>query len=618
VYSFTGAFSAAPVAEFSLNYPRGCVTRTGPCGPAPGDSPATWLPWVTDTNGNPSDDLTPGIFGQVYRPQPWLLDIEFDEFGFMVLAVADRTGFQTGNTRGLANSGPVEGVSGGDLLRLAPGGGVWTLENNASSGVGLPGGATTLGAGTNQGPGGGEFYFQERYSFTHDEITLPGLTQVYGTGQIVTTVFDPSMDGQFRNGGVTMSTHATGGRARSIEIFQQDAVGTFGKAAGMGDVEGLCNLPPLEIGNRIWLDTTLNGIQDGGETPLGGVFVDLFLDINGDGDFDDAGERIAQVQTTAAGEYIFNETTIQAFMTANGIAPIPNVHFFDINNDGIRQPGEPFGVLAGRNYQIRLSDAANFAPGGPLENLFATGAVTGGDVRDSNGVVPAPGSVVSLANIPTWTLTTGPYGDNNHTYDFGFSTTQPPIIPTATPVPTAAPGGGSTGGGTTAGGGSVLTSPAGDIVSPANLLVTKTANPPFAQPGTVVTWTITVTNPTSSAFSNVTFTDVMPPEVEVLSATATSGTVTINGQNVVFSQASLAPGATVTVTAVTRIRANTAVPFIIRNQLGAAVATVVSVNVLPSTGEIPPLVIAGVGAGLVGIVFLWLRRRAHRASGQGA
>ena len=41
-----------------------------------------------------------------------------------------------------------------------------------------------------------------------------------------------------------------------------------------------------EVGNLVWLDANGNGMLDGGETPLGGVSVDLIRDTNGDGIWD--------------------------------------------------------------------------------------------------------------------------------------------------------------------------------------------------------------------------------------------------------------------------------------------------------------------------------------------
>lgn len=49
----------------------------------------------------------------------------------------------------------------------------------------------------------------------------------------------------------------------------------LGKAAGLGDLETVELVPPIEIGNRVWVDTNKNGIQDASENGLDGVSVKL-------------------------------------------------------------------------------------------------------------------------------------------------------------------------------------------------------------------------------------------------------------------------------------------------------------------------------------------------------
>lgn len=456
VFTFVGGFGGT-VVNIPLNYNRGCASVSGGnC------ANAEWIPWVTDTNGDPNDDLlTFAPFAQMYAPQPWLLDIEIDEFGYMVLGLGDRAGHQMGNTNGLANSGPVEGVSAGDVLRLAPTGGTWTLENNGSSGVaGTPGAATTIGGTNNQGPGTGEFYFGERYTVTagnastgtHNEITLAGLAQVYGRGEVVAAAFDPAPQGNFRTGGVVMMSHSTGERTRSIEIFGRDAQGTFGKAAGIGDVEGMCTFAPIEIGNRVWNDLDNNGRQDPGEPTITGIVVSLYVDTDGDGVPD---TKVADVPTDANGRYIFNAATLQAYLTANGLTPQPGVHFFDINGDGVLNGLEQLTNQPNTDYEIRIEDASNFGGGSPLDNFFMSPNDADTDVRDSDGTVVDRAQLVSAINFPRMRFRTGNFGANNHSYDFGFTQIVPPTTTTTTTGGTTTGVGGTTGGVAGAGSGTV-------------------------------------------------------------------------------------------------------------------------------------------------------------------
>ncbi|MBC8160676.1 MAG: carboxypeptidase regulatory-like domain-containing protein, partial [Roseiflexaceae bacterium] len=388
VYRFntsTATFTTNAVAEVALNYTRGFASSSGAC-PANCAS-ANWQPWVTDTNSNPIDDISYfSGYTQYYKPQPWLLDIEIDEYGFMLLNFADRLGHQLGNRNGGAAAGPVEGVSAGDMLRLSPAAGVWAIENNASVGVGLPGGGTTGGAGTSQGPGGGEYYYEDRYSAGtgHAEVYLAGAAQVYGKGEVVNAAFDPAMNGAYRAGGIVMSRHSTGRRTRSIQLFGQDATGTFGKAAGIGDTEAMCQSAPIEIGNRIWRDDNANGVQDPGEPALDGVTVQLK---------DGAGVAVAGAiaLTDANGNYVFSSDPLRANTTS-------------AKYNLLIQPNT--------NYRVSIDTTQAVLNGWPV-TLANADISTNGDSRDSDAA-----QFGSAAEI---NLTTGAPGANNHTYDVGFA-----------------------------------------------------------------------------------------------------------------------------------------------------------------------------------------------------
>jgi uncharacterized repeat protein (TIGR01451 family) len=279
------------------------------------------------------------------------------------------------------------------------------------------------------------------------------------------------------------------------------------------------------------------------------------------------------------------------------------VNFRDINGNGQREPHEPIGLMPDTLYEVRLDDPANYG-GGVLTPYYITPndqielSDTRDDVRDSDGSNPTPTDLVSAANFPLIRLTTGGYGDNNHTYDFGFSL-QPPVIITVTPpLDTPVPGIGFT--------------------------LEKTVDNPFAQPGEIAVFTITVSNPNPLPFPNVVVTDEMPPEVQILSVSDDSptGTTTWNGQLVTFTQPVLNPGEVVRITIRTRVRADLQPPYDILNEVTgncncSAQARILSVSTLPRAGEsvwgplwlpiITGAILLVVGAGV------WLLRRRRRA-----
>jgi uncharacterized repeat protein (TIGR01451 family) len=160
-------------------------------------------------------------------------------------------------------------------------------------------------------------------------------------------------------------------------------------------------------------------------------------------------------------------------------------------------------------------------------------------------------------------------------------------------------------------------------IAMADPIITKSVQPPFALPGAAVTWTITVTNPGNVPATNIVVNDSLPAEIEILSASASAGNLTVNGQNVHLTLASLAPGGRVTVTVQARVRNNVQVPFIITNLASltadgmdpaSAEAQLLSVKNLPSTGESPlavwrlPLLLLVTGAGL-GAYGMFRRKR---------
>lgn len=405
------------VVDLPLDYPRGIVSDPD------GGYPAAWRPWspvMTSLCTSPcanEDDLA--YEKQIIYPQPILSDIEFDTDGSIILGLMDRTGHQTGNanyatsntwddapgnpavgvtlynkdtnytaTNAIMSAGALyEGVSGGDTLRVCPVGAGYVVELNASCG-----GITTGGAGNLQGPGGGEYYWQDMYvdpygpstdpnSGIHNEITLGGLLLIPGTNEVAVSVFDPF---SLRAGGVAWFNNLTGTRTRAYEVFGTDEGGgssTFGKAAGLGDIEGFCFAAPIEIGNRVWLDTDNDGIQDAGEIPIAGVRVELY---------DQNGNFIDFVTTDSTGAYFFS--------LGPGTPSGNQKYLIDALNPNSQ-------------YEIRIPLGQAVLSGLTLTTSDANG--NGEDQRDSDGTAVGGNAVISVA--------TGNPGDNNHTYDFGFA-----------------------------------------------------------------------------------------------------------------------------------------------------------------------------------------------------
>ncbi len=388
------------VVNVALNYPRDGGQFD------PGVS--NWNPWV------PDESFTGGNVSRGSNPQPWLSDIEFDEAGFMVLGVSDRFGFQVGNNNN--GAGITEGVAFGDILRLQPiAGSNWQLESNATSG-----GITTAHPNTDSGPcdgsNCGEYYWQEFYTLgdpytnaSHSEITVGGLAQWLGTGEVQVTVFDPAPVGgsvplptggsatqSYRSGGIIALDHADGSRNRAYQYISLDMAGTFGKAASSGDIEILCDVAPLEIGNYVWEDTDLDGIQDPSEAPIPGVTVTLY---------DITGTLLASAVTDSNGEYYFIDETDPRLSTIFSVTVPGHVGV-------VPSASVVGGLLPETDYQIRIDTTQVTLENYKLTSANIDGGTTLPDAVDSDGMRNGDFAVIDL--------TTGLAGQNDHTFDFGF------------------------------------------------------------------------------------------------------------------------------------------------------------------------------------------------------
>ena len=371
-----------------------------------------WLPWNNDF---PVGCNNTGVF--VMWPQPMVTDLAFDVDGSMIIGMLDRfghlAGVQNHNPQG---TGLFNGFTGGDILRAAPlnaAGTAYKMESNGSVGGNfvpartagsgqVPGtGITVQGTNNNQGPGGGEFYYNDQWAFSnssttlaHDEVTNGSLMLVPGRGEVMSSAFDP-ITGIYQSGGVKVFKNRDGSIVRNYALFANlgsGPDGNFGKVSGLGDGKVLCDLPGLETGNRVWFDDNRNGIQDAYEPGVDGIVLDLF-------DVGAGGTKVASTTTANDGQYVFNQSNV------------------------------PGGLLYNRNYEIRLPMtqlpsldlAAQKPAGGPgarraavtrdyyISPQFQTSGIDS-PIRDNNAIQIGTNAVIQV--------TTGSFGENNYNNDF--------------------------------------------------------------------------------------------------------------------------------------------------------------------------------------------------------
>ena len=384
----TMTFGSAPAFEFPLNYPRGYVQNFS------GTTSAVWNPWTTSFTLAPGGGAAVGSY-----PQPLLSGLAFDVDGNLTIGVRDRSGDQFGfyTFDNPANGTRYEGVAGGDTLfaqittpgNLASG---WTLESNAATTRFGP----TAGAGNNQGPGNGEYYFADGYytGGTHQELSGGAVLQLPGFPDVVSSAFDPGRT--VRTGGFIWLRESTGARSKGYDVydtgfpFPQVPQSSFSKANGFGEMVVICQAAPIEIGNRVWDDVDADGVQDPGEAGLDGVSVQLIAP---------GGGVLATVVTANGGQYYFSSGAgTNAGNAAYAVAGL---------------------TVSTPNYRIRIA-AAQGALGGRALTLGNNDPSPNGDSRDSDGVTAGANAEV--------VFNTGAAGFNDHTYDVGFTNTPLPIL----------------------------------------------------------------------------------------------------------------------------------------------------------------------------------------------
>lgn len=277
-----------------------------------------WNPWATtwaQTGGN-------GISsGEVSYPTPIIAGIEFNEDGSMDIGIKDRWGDQGANFE----FNPVSGATAhtqcvvqGDLLHACWTGSAWAIEGTSGScvqtGVNGSGATNSYGYGYSYGNTGREWY-ADRSGDSEPESNIGGMSKLYGSGKILSTVYDPIMQGEttgtpyWSTLGIQYNDVTTGVKTQIARVIPEGTPsGEMDKANGMGDIDFVAEEPPLQVGNRIWLDNNGNGIQDAGETTAGvptGTTVTL-RSPGVDGIYGNGDDQTWTTTTDANGNYYFS------------------------------------------------------------------------------------------------------------------------------------------------------------------------------------------------------------------------------------------------------------------------------------------------------------------------
>lgn len=134
----------------------------------------------------------------------------------------------------------------------------------------------------------------------------------------------------------------------------------------------------------------------------------------------------------------------------------------------------------------------------------------------------------------------------------------------------------------------------GDSSTDTGIIVQKRADPPFAQPGEFVTWTIIVSNGNTYSMPDVRVVDNVPQQLVVVDAHGTAGDLFTQGQTYALELDELPSGEEVTFIVETQLAQNLEPPYIIYNsaivtgggeEITRTESQVLSAATMPSTGD---------------------------------
>jgi uncharacterized repeat protein (TIGR01451 family) len=316
---------------------------------------------------------------------------------------------------------------------------------------------------------------------------------------------------------------------------------------------------PGRIGYRVWNDGNGNGVQDSGEQGMAGVILSLYFDTNGDGILETTGtnpDQLVDTTTTdSSGDYMFQVTSGGRYFVsvAGSQAPLSGLVLTTTDD----QP------VAGYQKTITLLDlytsdmTANFGFNGGGQISSTVWNDTNADGLMEAGEQGIPGVTVLLYRSSTASSTFDPATDTlvstattdssgNYSFDLnqlGTGTgyyfvsvddTQSALATmTLTTSDDQAAAGVQQTLDVTALGANYPGAKFGFYTPQSDFTVTKTASPSgTVSPGQTITYTITVTNNSSTTQTGINVTDPLPANTTYVNGSAlvtgyTSGTVTL-------------------------------------------------------------------------------------------
>jgi len=345
-----------------------------------------WQAWE-DNFFDPTPPKTE--YGVIYS-EPILSDIEFDKNNNMYIAFLDRYAIQLGanNYRAISGTSDFEkAYEYGEILKICNNSGIYEREGTGSC------------LTSNYSDSNTSEFFNDQGGDRNSEASLGALAILKGTNHLLLTTVDPHPESttgsNINTYWHTQGTHTLNLTNGSIDNWYSFAYtngnGLNQKANGLGDIELITDAAPIEIGDRVWLDSNLNGVQDANETTIAGVTVNLVC----------AGAIVANVTTDSNGNYLFSNDT-RGTTTSSQQFNISQLVEKNENNCSIVIPN-----AEGNSQQNSLN---TYQLTSPLQ-----GEGINKILNDSNAQLNGNDAIITIYpnDIPI-------SGSNNHSFDIGF------------------------------------------------------------------------------------------------------------------------------------------------------------------------------------------------------
>jgi hypothetical protein len=384
----TAAWELLTTVDFSYEHVYDyCVSSAG--------LTCSWKSWTSDYAAIAANSTYSA--SQLWWTQPIIMDVATLPDGSFALGINDRFSYMGSaqNYAPLDERSPafITAYTAGGLRLLCRTEDGWAQEENGDCS-----GLTEYVSDNRFSP---DSFFRNDFQGAHPATSMGALA--YANGVLAYAAMDAA---SYFTSGIRWVSTADGSQVNALTTS-----GEYGKASGVGDLEAFCDEGVLQIGNLVWYDIDGDGIQGPDEPPVVGVTVTLY-DV-------EAGVVVGRAVTGPNGEYYFTSTNTEDPDSADALDAFGG------------------GLVAGRNYEIRLENPDDCAADGPLDgwDLTIQDAGAGDDpAREDLVDSDASSEGTSPCSFLIATVLVAPLEEGvvDHSFDIGFTGGVLPIDDTPT------------------------------------------------------------------------------------------------------------------------------------------------------------------------------------------